>query len=1230
MLARISGGNDGIGYYLEHGNKQGREYTRDELDKRLILDGDLALTESVIKSIPDNGQERYIHISLSFYENEISEQTLKDVVQDYKSLLMNAYHEDEYCFYAEAHLPKIKYITDNQTGENIERKSHIHIVIPEINLVTGKHLNPRGRGELYISQIDAIQEHINNKYNLVSPKDGIRVSDHNHANVLSRSKGDLFKERQGELKSKIFDLVDKQNIRNDTEFKQLLSGFGQVKEYNKGEDNRYFGIKLEGDSKFTRLKSPLFSRQYISERKIPLVKPTAAQIKSRLNEWTQKTSYEIKYIHPAGEKIRKTYASLNGEKQNNYLQEVIKNYEKKYQLQREDGRQGDFKSRTKRDTGKSVSNKTVRLSRLSERRLVYGLHGRSGRAASNKPELLLQAHEHGDLSATGRKKINSDRYVRRLQERTGGRVIQSPIESEIKKALYNTDDLPLLKLIRSEINPERYLSYLHVRFNIDPLQHTVTFTKDGSPRFRSGNRNMNASDFLTKHMNLEWEESKQILLDIWHEQKENKPFPAIHARVNLTRQQAKERFVFFNEHKKWVNDEIKQKHAENIAEYKRSLRELLAIRDKQEREVERGYIIFKKMEKENVINTIRLECFYHINAHFNHWQPERGNNMALGDALKKIIKNPVEDNSITSAAAPEVYSVAKRIQTQQRVDEYVKRELTDLVPHKVSPKEVRYLDPKSTQTVFVDKGDHIRISGEVTQDKTEAMLLYAKEKYGGVLKLNGSEEFKISCVMAAAEKGMSIILKPDQYHEMMQSRIAEIQAEKGINQDNTLNKAEHENDRQPEQAKAENLADRTSAQENTVQKEVQPQQTPQMAESPFEQKIKELEQHYQTTRDQFGTIDGEMITGAEITSLEDGTYNITFVNDDTLKQVAGFHVSDDQLKELTGKSFAEISTGEDMAYINSLSGVHLESAKIQVIQQQERKEEQPQQASVAEASQSDIKSEEIDVQVNSPFEQKIKELEQNYQTGRDQFSTIDGEMITGAEISSFEDGTYNITFVDEEASRQVAGFHVSDAQLKEITGKNFAEMIADEYDVVHINAVPGVHLESDKIRGQQQVQNPIDELRNEAESLVLQQREAQRLLDEAEKNNFPQEEIGVLAKGVNAITARVQVVTEQLKQAEAELQQKSESLQAEGAKSERTLDGELDNLARKLSEELKVDKALVRESLQFAKFKDVADLDNWMNDPEKAQAVKNDVMTHQRDTVMEKERQQLQNNDRSR
>ncbi|STK04477.1 Uncharacterised protein [Escherichia coli] len=43
-----------------------------------------------------------------------------------------------------------------------------------------------------------------------------------------------------------------------------LSRFGEVKEYNKGKSNRYFGVKLEGDAKLTRLKSPfIFAAVYI-------------------------------------------------------------------------------------------------------------------------------------------------------------------------------------------------------------------------------------------------------------------------------------------------------------------------------------------------------------------------------------------------------------------------------------------------------------------------------------------------------------------------------------------------------------------------------------------------------------------------------------------------------------------------------------------------------------------------------------------------------------------------------------------------------------------------------------------------------------------------------------------------------------------------------------------------------------------------------------------------------
>jgi hypothetical protein len=56
MLSRVSGGNSGIAEYLETGIKNGRDFTRDELDQRVVLEGDLAITNEIINSIEDRGQ----------------------------------------------------------------------------------------------------------------------------------------------------------------------------------------------------------------------------------------------------------------------------------------------------------------------------------------------------------------------------------------------------------------------------------------------------------------------------------------------------------------------------------------------------------------------------------------------------------------------------------------------------------------------------------------------------------------------------------------------------------------------------------------------------------------------------------------------------------------------------------------------------------------------------------------------------------------------------------------------------------------------------------------------------------------------------------------------------------------------------------------------------------------------------------------------------------------------
>ncbi|AXO74104.1 hypothetical protein BC497_29410 (plasmid) [Klebsiella variicola] len=49
---------------------------------------------------------------------------------------------------------------------------------------------------------------------------------------------------------------------------------------------------------------------------------------------------------------------------------------------------------------------------------------------------------------------------------------------------------------------------------------------------------------------------------------------------------------------------------------------------------------------------------------------------------------------------------------------------------------------------------------KIHRDKEIGLMMdYAKEKYGGILKLTGSDDFKSRCANVAAENGLNVILK---------------------------------------------------------------------------------------------------------------------------------------------------------------------------------------------------------------------------------------------------------------------------------------------------------------------------------------------------------------------------------------------------------------------------------------------------------------------------------------
>ena len=327
MLIRVNGASSGIKEYLENGRKDGRDFSRDELDERVILSGDLELTDAIINSM-DNEGDRYLHVTLSFKEDAISPETLSAIVGEFKEFAMTAYDQDEYNFYAEAHLPKIKSYVHQQSGELIERKPHIHVVIPEKNLLSGQHMNPFGKSEHQTKFIDAFQEHINAKYGLASPKDHRRIEYTSESAIISRYKGDLFEGTHRELKDRILGQMLERGIDRFEDFQKLAAEHGQTRTRNEKTEREYVNVKQPGASRGVNLKEYVFSRQFVelptAEKRAALAaeikrqydapgdpRKTDRQSAARLAEWRELRAKELKYVNSGNRGFYQQYRAAD-------------------------------------------------------------------------------------------------------------------------------------------------------------------------------------------------------------------------------------------------------------------------------------------------------------------------------------------------------------------------------------------------------------------------------------------------------------------------------------------------------------------------------------------------------------------------------------------------------------------------------------------------------------------------------------------------------------------------------------------------------------------------------------------------------------------------------------------------------------------------------------------------------------------------------------------------------
>ena len=565
MLARVGGGKSGIGEYLETGRKKGRNNGRDEIDDRMVLEGDIGKLESVIASHAGAADaDRYVHITLGFAERfttapvcgraEVNFAVMKEVADVYRAMLMAAYEPDEYYWYAEAHIPKVTHNVHAITGEAIERLPHIHIVFPKINLVDRTYLNPANTGARNERYLQAIQETINARFGLKSPQDALRAS---AEAPLARHSADFDKLSATQIRAHLREGVESGDIATFDRLIQEAGLLGAVR-VRQGKDGDYINITPEGAPKGVNVKE--FTRQGFGEE---AAKATSGQSRSAefartTQEWVGRGAHEARYAVGG---FHAPYHAMTGHEKAAWLQEKISRTRSRLEVIRSDelvqpitykepvnepgNSAGD---NTGTDPGHRERDRATRRAvfelyesnlRKSERLLQTGAIDGVQHLSSlgmvhdlRRSEVLLydDAPDHlGETTAWG----SALRRQRSSAGREGGdRGDEGLARSGLKRQTGLTGSRrtvattlqaqhrtcgPTPAQLKADTNPVLVLEKAALLYKLDIARYAVMRGQDGTPRILHADKQYNLGDFFTKHLDIPWAEAQQVLRDCYYQ-----------------------------------------------------------------------------------------------------------------------------------------------------------------------------------------------------------------------------------------------------------------------------------------------------------------------------------------------------------------------------------------------------------------------------------------------------------------------------------------------------------------------------------------------------------------------------------------------------------------------------------------------------------------------------------------------------------------------------------------
>jgi hypothetical protein len=761
MLIRVSGYNAGIQQYLEEGTKAGREYTRDELDKRVILDGDLDLTRMIYESLPDNGQNRYMTFTLAFGEDHIDSEVLHNITQEFKQFAMYAYQDDEFNFYAEAHLPKIKFVKDKRTGDMIERKPHIHIVVPRKNLLSGNEANPLGMHDGNVKYLEAFQEYINQKYKLSSPREHVRADIKDAASVLSRYKGDDFYGKNREFKQNLVKQVIEQGIQSRAQFYALVGQHGGIRVRNQGKPSEYIAVKIPGDAKYTNLKDTIFSEDFIVRRELKKAPLDEKIIMNRLLEWPVRAK-EIKYVSKAGPNFRKLYGKSSPEERAGLLAareakfyQTYGDHHDRVQLSQ---RQRDNQSGTTQAPRRVPGRATDGLQNLSLGDVAD--HRQAGSARSRDGALLLPTDAHLHLG----------------QPQPGG---DSGLRTSVPEGGRGR------RTARGQGTGRR-------KRPAAVSQGAAGKTAQGTGRGRAGNsRNARGRNVIPPYAKnphrvatiQDIEQRARFLFDPLKRPAEKElVFKRASVKALTTNKQASTVAAYFT--REAQQNQILPGHRQAIRRV-----------DTQFFQLRRAVFSDERLTRQDKAQLVSVLVFERLKAREQIQNPHSTTEVSFmgSAAIRALIDKEKEIPGFTISgvrgAGPQgvrdrVKQIMDRVSKQMDPDASTERardlSAKDLYTRKAKfSQNVHYLDKTSDKTLFVDTGKAISMRrGGITEPAVAVALQLAKERFGSTLTINGSADFKRLVVDAVAKNGLDIHFTDKSMNVSLAARRAELEIEK--------------------------------------------------------------------------------------------------------------------------------------------------------------------------------------------------------------------------------------------------------------------------------------------------------------------------------------------------------------------------------------------------------------------------------------------------------------------